>query len=203
MEYHYINNEDESLVYDIEHNDSDDELINVFLLINKYGDFVNKDIIDKKDITAIKRTVMMFYERYAEHLEKVLRQYVYWLFEYKYDTIIKQAVDHIALLYHYCRCLNIDYYAGCSFFTNEVEDVTYNNFIQTILSYDTLHSIIKDTSLIYKVDIDKDCFINELSYDNLLDIDWLTSFLESNAVDISSTQHEIELHKEELDNYVY
>ena len=77
----------------------------------------------------------------------------------------------------------------------------YDKFVVgKVLSNDVLNKIVKEASSESRFRLDEE-FINKLTYDNILDIVWLTNFIRKYASNKELAETEIKLHREKVDNY--
>lgn len=184
------------------HNDdyeSDDVMYNIISLISKYDyDIVDKEL-DSTDSICVKRLVMMSLERWIDDYRDDLYAYISALAEfYTYrENYFTYTYGLISNMYFYRkRIYNLRFYC----IDTDKPDIYDKFVVDKVLSNDVLNKIVKETSSESRFRLDEG-FINELTYDNILDIVWLTNFIRKYASNKELAETEIKLHREKVDNY--
>lgn len=184
------------------HNDdheSDDVMYNIISLISKYDyDIVDKEL-NSDDFICVKRLVMMSLERWIDDYRNDLDAYISTLAEfYTYrENRFTYTYGLISNMYFYRkRIYNLRFYC----LDTDKPDIYDKFVVDKVLSNDVLNKIVKETSTESRFRLDEE-FINELTYDNILDIVWLTNFIRKYASNKELAETEIKLHREKVDNY--
>ena len=142
---------------------------------------------------------MMSLERWIDDYRNDLYAYISTLAEfYTYrENCFTYTFGLISNMYFYRkRIYNLRFYC----LDTDKPDIYDKFVVDKVLSNDVLNKIIKEISSesIFRLDEE---FINKLTYDNILDIVWLTNFIRKYASNKELAETEIRLHREKVDNY--
>lgn len=199
---HIYEDENTKNFYDINRNDTNDSFVNMILIYNKYYDDLCSYKINNPEIEALTRIICQRLEYIIDTWRDDLYDYIHELFDHVYTG---PDFKYISSMFSYSKNIR--------FRLSEYDDEICKDFIRNKIYTDSvmeqIKDIVKEESGLINDDAKHDVknIMSLISFDNIIDEDWLKTFIyEHTPNDISSrilTNIVFELNERKVDRYGY